>query len=83
MNEVSYFRRIAKLSQVSLATRLGWSQSRLSNYESGARRPGLDECRAINAALNEHGARCSLDELFPHSPPTARCNKEKGDPKAA
>lgn len=83
MNKVSYFRGIARLSQISLAKRLGWSQSRLSNYESGARKPGLAECRAIVAALNEHGAQCSLDELFPYASPAQDVLKEKGDPKVA
>lgn len=65
MNRISQLRRGAKIAQLALATELGWSQGRLSNYEAGRREPGLAECRAIVRALSALGAPCSLDEVFP------------------
>lgn len=65
MNCISTIRRKARISQVALAAQLSWSQPRLSNYEGGRREPGLAESRAIVAALNNLGATCTLDDVFP------------------
>lgn len=65
MNCISTIRREARISQIALASRLNWSQPRLSNYEVDRREPGLAECRAIVAALNDLGADCTLDDVFP------------------
>ncbi len=65
MNHIAELRKGAGIKQRELFTRLGWTQARLSNYESGHRTPGLSECRAITAALNELGAKCALDDVFP------------------
>ncbi|RMH85205.1 XRE family transcriptional regulator [Pseudomonas sp. AOB-7] len=71
MNRISQLRRGAKIAQLALATELGWSQGRLSNYEAGRREPGLAECRAIVRALGALGAPCTLDEVFPPEPEKA------------
>lgn len=65
MNCISVLRRRANIAQLALATELGWSQGRLSNYEAERRIPGLAESRAIVGALNKLGAICSLDDVFP------------------
>ena len=65
MNRIQAFREGGGIRQVELASQLGWSQSRLSNYETGHRVPGLDEARAVVRGLNELGVNCSLDEVFP------------------
>ena len=65
MNRISELRGKAKISQIALADELGWSQGRLSNYESGRRVPSLADSRAITAALNKLGANCTLDDVFP------------------
>lgn len=65
MNRIACIRKDAKIKQRDLGVLLGWTQARLSNYESGHRTPGLNECRAITAALNRLGAACSLDDVFP------------------
>ncbi|WP_322977833.1 helix-turn-helix transcriptional regulator [Pseudomonas sp. C11] len=67
MNRISELRRTARISQQALASQLGWSQGRVSNYEAGRREPGLDDCRSIVSALNVLGATCSLDDVFPPS----------------
>jgi putative transcriptional regulator len=64
MNRIAYLRKGAQIKQRDLGEILGWTQARLSNYESGHRTPGLNECRAITAALNQLGAICTLDEVF-------------------
>jgi putative transcriptional regulator len=65
MNRIACLRKEAQIKQRDLGELLGWTQARLSNYESGHRMPGLSECRAITSALNQLGAVCSLDEVFP------------------
>lgn len=42
----------SRLSQAALAKRLGWSQTRLANYESDARTPGPGEVAVLAAALS-------------------------------
>lgn len=65
MNHVRNIREKAGISQAALRRSLGWNQSRLANYESGLRCPGLSEARLIVSALNALGAKCVLDEAFP------------------
>lgn len=65
MNRIRETRERAKISQVSLRRHLGWKQSRLANYESGVRTPGLNEAREIIQALVALGADCNLDQVFP------------------
>ncbi|MDC9591413.1 helix-turn-helix transcriptional regulator [Xenorhabdus sp. XENO-10] len=65
MNKISLARKQAGLTQQQLAALLGWKQSRIGNYESGARTPNINSCRQIVAALNTQGVECSLDSLFP------------------
>lgn len=65
MNQVRTIRERADVSQAALRRQLGWNQSRLANYESGLRSPGLQEARLIVEALNKLGAKCTLDDAFP------------------
>lgn len=71
MNRIREIREEAKLQQADLYRHLNWKQSRLANYESGARTPGLDEARKIVAALNALGVSCSLADVFPEPQPSA------------
>lgn len=68
MNCIAVHRERAGIKQRDLVAALGWTQTRLSNYEAGRRLPGLAECRAIISALNKLGALCSLDDVFPPEP---------------
>lgn len=74
MNRIAEHREKAGIKQRELVAALGWTQTRISNYEAGRRTAGLAECRAITAALNRLGADCSLDDIFP---------PELNEPKAA
>lgn len=65
MNRIKEIREKAGISQVSLYRVLKWSQGRLSNYEQGIRKVGLDEARSVVAALNSMGCNCTLDDVFP------------------
>jgi putative transcriptional regulator len=65
MNRIADHRERAGIKQRDLVATLGWTQTRLSNYESGRRVAGLAESRAITAALNQLGVKCSLDDVFP------------------
>lgn len=65
MNRIAEIRAEGNLSQAQLCSKLGWSQGRISNYESGARTPGLEDSRRIVEALNALGATCTLDDAFP------------------
>lgn len=65
MNLIAAYRDKAGIKQIALVAELGWTQTRLSNYEAGRRTAGLAECRSIVQALNKLGAICSLDDVFP------------------
>lgn len=65
MNRIAEHRDRAGIKQRELVAALGWTQTRVSNYEAGRRTAGLAECRAITAALNRLGAVCTLDDVFP------------------
>lgn len=63
VNNIATERQKLGVSQTQLAELLGWGRSRLSNYESHLREPGLSECRSIVDALNALGAQCTLDSV--------------------
>ncbi|MGS3503238.1 helix-turn-helix transcriptional regulator [Citrobacter koseri] len=67
MNLIAEQRKKISVSQAALAQKLGWSQSRIANYEKLNRTPSLSVSRQIIKALNEMGCACSLDEVFPPS----------------
>ena len=67
MNRIKEIRESSGIRQVDLRSRLGWSQGRLGNYESGLRVVGLAEAREIVSALNALGVKCDLDSVFPES----------------
>lgn len=65
MNCIAEQRAKSGIKQRDLVAALGWTQTRLSNYESGRRTAGLVECRAIVGAFNQLGVKCTLDDIFP------------------
>ncbi|HHJ1396800.1 TPA: helix-turn-helix transcriptional regulator [Pseudomonas aeruginosa] len=65
MNRIRELREGANVKQADLYRQLKWKQSRLANYERGARTPGLDEARRIVHALNALGVSCSMADVFP------------------
>lgn len=65
MSNLKKFREKAGITQAQLAEKVGMTQGAIAHYENGRRKPGLSECRALVAALNASGVKCTLDQLFP------------------
>lgn len=80
-NLIRQFRQLNRITAEKLSTEIGWGPTRLRNYESGLRTPGLDECRCIIHALNRLGVACTLDQVFP--PTTFVKNPTADDGKSA
>jgi putative transcriptional regulator len=69
-NRIAVYRKKTGLTQAGLATRLGWMQSRVGNYETGFRDPHLSDARSIVDALNATGkVVVTLDDVFPPDGP--------------
>lgn len=65
---LEHYRKRAGLSQSELASESGVSQSQISHIEKFRRKPSsmaLGACRAIVRVLNDRGAECSIDDVFP------------------
>lgn len=67
MNRIKEWRTKLNVTQAQFAKLCGWpnGQARISNYEQGIRIPSLKESRSIVSALNELGADCDLQDIFP------------------
>ena len=65
MSNMKAVREKAGVTQAGLAKSVGLTQSAIAHYETDRRKPGLDECRRIVAALNVSGAAVTLDDVFP------------------
>lgn len=67
MSNLKKFREKANATQADLAALVKMTQGAIAHYENGRRTPGLNEARLLVAALNELGADCDLDSVFPAS----------------
>jgi len=67
MSNMKTIRETVGITQAALALAVGLTQGAIAHYENDRRKPGLDECRRIVAALNATGADVSLDDVFPPS----------------
>lgn len=65
MNKIADFRKSVNVTQAQLAEKIGWTQPRIANYESGFRTPSLKDGRKIVRALNTFGISVSFDDVFP------------------
>ncbi|SEJ63506.1 putative transcriptional regulator [Azotobacter beijerinckii] len=65
MSALKNIRTAARITQQQLAAKLGITQAAIGHYEKGRRQPKLTEARRLVAALNELGAACTLEEVFP------------------
>jgi putative transcriptional regulator len=68
MSNIKTIRESLRITQAALADSVGVTQGAIAHYENDRRKPGLEECRRIVAALNKHGAEVTLDDVFPPSP---------------
>ena len=64
MNKIADTRKRFAISQAQLVKKLGWKQSRLSNYENGLRSLSVKDAEKIVTALQELGAKTSFREVF-------------------
>lgn len=63
INEI--LKRIGK-SQEKLAQIVGVSQSSINHYANGNRKPSYQTAWKIVDSLNQLGAKCSFDDVFPN-----------------
>jgi putative transcriptional regulator len=66
MNRIEHYRKLSGLTQQQAADSAGWKyQSRWSGYERGDRTPDVHDAQIIVKVLNEAGAACSVEDVFP------------------
>ena len=65
MNNLARAREAIGITQAKLGQEVGFSQSRIANYELNLRKPSLNDARRIVKALNNLGSNVSLDDVFP------------------
>lgn len=65
MKGLRAIRTAAQITQQQLAEKLSLTQAAIGHYEKGRRQPKLAEARRLVTVLNELGAECTLDEVFP------------------
>lgn len=65
MNRIKEFREKARMTRADLGGAVGVHPSAIGHYEDERRVPSLERSREIVVALNEAGANCSLDDVFP------------------
>lgn len=66
MNKIQEYRKLVNLTQSDFAKALNITQGAIGHYETGRNTPSLEMSRKIIRTLNEHGANCTLDDVFPN-----------------
>ena len=65
MNNIKELRDQVGKTQSDLAAELGITQGAVAHYEKDRRKPWLDTCRKIAAAISRWGIQCSINDVFP------------------
>lgn len=66
MNRIASLRKSLSISQSALAGKINSVPSRIANFEASRRCPDIQTCWMIVNALNELGANCTLEQVFPN-----------------
>lgn len=66
MQQIRDIRKRANISVNDLAEIIGTEASAVYHYESNRRTPDFNQCWKIVNALNQLGANCSFDDVFPN-----------------
>ncbi|HAS6095357.1 TPA: helix-turn-helix domain-containing protein [Vibrio vulnificus] len=75
MQKIREVRVKAGISVRDLASLIGTQNSAVYHYESGRRTPDFNQCWKIVNALNELGAKCSFNDVFPDPQPNTTSKK--------
>ncbi|HFQ4860128.1 TPA: helix-turn-helix transcriptional regulator [Vibrio vulnificus] len=75
MNQIKNYRNSIGATQKQLGDAVGVGQSTIDRYESGVRKLRVDQCWKIVNALNELGAKCSFNDVFPDPQPNTTSKK--------
>lgn len=65
MSKIKDIRTKLGVTQNELGKKLGVSQGAMNHYENGKREISLTLARKIVHALNQLGANCTFDDVFP------------------
>jgi putative transcriptional regulator len=77
MQNIRQFREHTGITVKQLAKAIGQKTSAVYHYESGRRTPYLTRCWSIVNALNELGATCSFEEVFPNPNRNTEINNKR------
>ncbi|EGR4105001.1 TPA: helix-turn-helix transcriptional regulator [Vibrio cholerae] len=66
MNQIKHYRNSIGATQKELGDLVGVGQSAIDRYESGARKPCVNQCWNIVNALKGLGAKCEFHDVFPN-----------------
>ncbi|NRF28267.1 helix-turn-helix domain-containing protein [Vibrio coralliilyticus] len=66
MNNISFFRNKAKISQSKLSELVGVTPSTIGNYESGIRVVNINMGWKIVNAFQALGLKCQFTQVFPN-----------------
>jgi putative transcriptional regulator len=66
MNQLKHYREKSGMTRAELALSVGLKTAgAVEHYEAGRRTPPLETARKLVTALNNAGADCTLDDVFP------------------
>ncbi|UTZ27713.1 helix-turn-helix transcriptional regulator [Vibrio campbellii] len=74
MSNIKQIRMSLGISQDALAAEIGVTQGAIAHFEAGKRTPNINMCWKIVKALNQLGAKCTFDDVFPD--PQEDCGTE-------